>query len=162
MTFKKLIIYIMRHFFHGVSQRGSHLPRKNPPLFFAGIVTILLSTSLPQAAVADLLPVPELIKCIAKIMNLQQPTTLPHIRHIPQIEIEKVMTSMKPAPHRRGVPVALYIPPQIILMSTSARADDLAHEIAHHFQYHNDRPFTGDEAERDAETVRRAAIARCS
>ncbi|MDA0240645.1 MAG: hypothetical protein O3A84_11560 [Proteobacteria bacterium] len=72
------------------------------------------------------------------------------------------MTSMKPAPHRRGVPVALYIPPQIILMSTSARADDLAHEIAHHFQYHNDRPFTGDEAERDAETVRRAAIARCS
>jgi len=89
------------------------------------------------------------------------PSASPHIRYIPQIEIEKIMAAMKSATHRRGVPVALYIPPQIILMSNAARADDLAHEIAHHFQYHHKRPFTGEDAELEAETVRRAAIAQC-
>tara|TARA_R110000787_G_scaffold84006_6_gene180330 strand:- start:1887 stop:2375 length:489 start_codon:yes stop_codon:yes gene_type:complete len=161
MMFKKLIIYIMRHSCCRWSKK-EHLPhRQSTARLSAPIVALIVWIGLPQFAAADQQRTAQLVKCIAKIMDLPIPTTTPHIRYIPQIQIEKIMTAMKSAPHRRGVPVALYIPPQTILMSNAARADDLAHELAHHFQHHNNRPFTSEDAEREAETVRRAAIDQC-
>lgn len=142
--------------------RKKYLPhRKNRVCLSASFVALIAWVGPAQLAAADQQPTTDLVKCIAKIMDLPIPKTTPHIRYIPQIQIEQIMAVMKSAPHRRGVPVALYIPPQTILMSNAARADDLAHELAHHFQHHNNRPFTSEEAEHEAETVRRASIARC-
>ena len=161
MTFKEFIIYIMRQLYCQWSKK-EHFPRRQSAArLSAPIVALIVWVGLPQFAAADQPRTAQLVKCIAKIMDLPIPKTTPHIRYIPQIQIEKIMAVMKSAPHRRGVPVALYIPPQTILMSNAARADDLAHELAHHFQHHNNRPFTSEDAEHEAETVRRAAIARC-
>lgn len=91
------------------------------------------------AAASDLLKGSEFVACIAKIMKLPLPPTEPVIREVSQVDIEKIAGGFASVRDRGGAPVGLYIPPGIIFISKSARPDDIAHEMAHHFQFHNKR-----------------------
>ena len=89
MIFRKLIIYIMRHSDCPWS-RKKYLPhRKNRVCLSASIVALIAWVGPAQLAAADQQPTTNLVKCIAKIMDLPIPKTTPHIRYIPQIQIEQ-------------------------------------------------------------------------
>ena len=104
-------------------------------------IMFVTAAGLSQTAAAnDLLKGSELVACIAKIMKLPLPPNEPVIREVSQVDIEKIAGGFASVRARGGAPVGLYIPPGIIFISKSARPDDIAHEMAHHFQFHNKRP----------------------
>jgi hypothetical protein len=122
----------------------------------------ITTTGLNHPAMAvNLTKTSDLVGCIAKIMNLSRPTTEPVIRTVSQIDMEKIAGGFASIRARGGAPVGLYLPPGIIVISKAARPDDLAHEIAHHYQFHHKRPTQGEAAEDEAEAVRREAVSTC-
>jgi hypothetical protein len=125
-------------------------------------ILFVTATGLAQTAdSSELQKGSELVACIAKIMKLPLPPTEPVIRQVSQVDIEKIAGGFASVRARGGAPVGLYIPPGIIFISKSARPDDIAHEMAHHFQFHNQPPTQGEAAEDEAEAVRRDAASSC-
>jgi hypothetical protein len=134
-----------------------------PITFLAAVLLLTLTNpALSQTATAANSPkTSNLIGCIAKIMELPRPPTDPVIRTVSQIDMEKIAGGFASIRARGGAPVGLYLPPGLIFISTAAQPDDLAHEIAHHYQFHNKISTQGKAAEDQAEAVRREAVSSC-
>ncbi len=126
-------------------------------LWIAGVL-LLPALLSPQAISKDQTNSDRIVECVAKIMNLEKPTLMPSVIYLPQPDIEQIGRMSAGVRARSGAPIGLYFPPNLIMMSVAARPDDLVHEIAHHFQHHHKKPILGEEAEREAEFVRRAAL----